>query len=334
MLGIRKIKSLVYQKDCIQPKVSVHMITYNHAAYIAQAIESVLMQETDFEVELVIGDDCSTDETQTLLRNYARRFPGIIKLLLQEKNIGMQRNAHKVTLACRGDYIAYLEGDDYWTASDKLLKQVRMLEADHSLALSHHRVSHYDESKKKITSEFPPQERRMITCGGQLLAEGNFIQTCSLLVRRKLIPKMSEELLNLKMGDWPLCALVSQYGLISYIDENMSTYRLHENSAWSSTNFKYREEASMEMIRTVAYSLNKEYRINWVDKHIRYCLYNISVHAKSGCLVQVTLQGVRLIYDTIWLKSDFVKDAMWTVKENWLECAKQKIRKRTPHGVK
>ena len=334
MPEISIIKKLADQTDCVQPKVSVHMITYNHAAYIAQAVESVMMQETDFEVELVIGDDCSTDDTPALLREYSRRFPGIIKLLLQERNIGMQRNAQKVTLACRGDYIAYLEGDDYWTDTGKLLKQVRMLETDHSLALSHHRVSYYDESKKKITAEFPPKERRMITCGGHLLAEGNFIQTCSLLVRRKLIPKISEGLLNLKLGDWPLCALVSQYGLISYIDENMATYRLHASSAWSSTDIKYREEARLEMVRVLAYSLNKEFRNKWVEKHINHCFYNIRINARSGYLGLVTLQGVRLIYDTFRLKSDYLKDAIWTVKKNWLECAKQKIIDRTYNCAK
>ena len=96
-------------------KVSVAMITYNHERFIAQAIESVLMQQTDFAVELVIGEDCSTDKTRAIVCAYGERYPERIRLLLPERNQGMIPNFVATMNACQGQYIALLEGDDYWT---------------------------------------------------------------------------------------------------------------------------------------------------------------------------------------------------------------------------
>ena len=108
----------------VQPKVSVLMITYNHEPFIAEAIESVLMQQTAFDFELVIGEDCSTDNTRDVVNAYATKLPETIKPLLHARNLGMLRNFATVYHACQGQYIAILEGDDYWTDSCKLQKQV------------------------------------------------------------------------------------------------------------------------------------------------------------------------------------------------------------------
>ena len=113
-----------------QATVSVAMITYNHEQFIAQAIESVLMQETAFVVELVIGEDCSTDGTRRIVQAYAAKYPNVIRALLPEKNLGMARNYQAVWQACGGKYIAWLEGDDYWRTPQKLQKQVALMEAN------------------------------------------------------------------------------------------------------------------------------------------------------------------------------------------------------------
>src|ERR1039457_6922720 len=98
------------QSSCAQPKVSVSMITYNHEKFIAQAIEGVLRQETDFPVELVIGEDCSTDGTRKVVQDYATRYPNVIRALLPASNLGMMRNAVETLRACRGEHLAALEG--------------------------------------------------------------------------------------------------------------------------------------------------------------------------------------------------------------------------------
>ncbi len=106
------------------PKVSVLMITYNHEQYIEQAVRSVMMQETDFDYELVIGEDCSTDRTREIVLRLKEEFPDKIRLLLPEKNLGMIPNFVATYEACRGEYIALCEGDDYWTHPKKLQIQV------------------------------------------------------------------------------------------------------------------------------------------------------------------------------------------------------------------
>ena len=110
------------------PLVSIIMITYNHERFIAQAIEGVLMQETGFPFELVIGEDCSTDGTRAVCEKYAREHPDRIRLLPAERNLGMNLNARRTLRACRGKYIANCEGDDLWTDAGKLQRQAEYLE--------------------------------------------------------------------------------------------------------------------------------------------------------------------------------------------------------------
>lgn len=122
-----------------QPTVSVCMITYNHERYIKQAIESILMQETTFLVELVIGEDHSNDNTRQICEKYASEFPHIIRLLHSDINLGMERNFLRTLESCRGKYIALCEGDDYWTYSQKLQRQVEFLEKKSEYNLICHR---------------------------------------------------------------------------------------------------------------------------------------------------------------------------------------------------
>jgi glycosyltransferase involved in cell wall biosynthesis len=129
------------------------MITYNHEAYISEAIESVLMQITNFPIDLIIGEDCSTDNTRNICLEYKQKYMSIIKLLLPEKNIGDLKNFMNTYHACKGKYIALLEGDDYWTDPMKLQKQVDYLEANPEYVLCSHRYKQYDETEKKWLPE-------------------------------------------------------------------------------------------------------------------------------------------------------------------------------------
>ncbi len=114
-----------------EPLLSVLFITYNHERFLRQALDSVLMQETDFDYEIVVGEDCSTDSTREILKEYRERFPDIIRLLFREKNLGRPTlNVYLTAIQCRGKYIATLEGDDFWTDKHKLQKAVDHLERD------------------------------------------------------------------------------------------------------------------------------------------------------------------------------------------------------------
>ncbi len=118
--------------------VSVFMITYNHEKFIAEALDSILMQKTDFDFDIVIGEDCSTDATRRIVLEYSRKYPDKIKLLLHNANIGFISNLMYVLEACTGKYVAMCEGDDYWTDPFKLQKQVDFLEANKEYILATH----------------------------------------------------------------------------------------------------------------------------------------------------------------------------------------------------
>src|SRR6476619_5802800 len=114
------------------------MTTYNHERYIAQAVESALSQRATFPIEIVIGEDCSTDRTPEILRGLAEQHPDTIRLKLGERNIGGKANFLATIGRCRGQYVAMLEGDDYWTCADKLQRQIDALDAHSEWAICFH----------------------------------------------------------------------------------------------------------------------------------------------------------------------------------------------------
>lgn len=129
--------------------VSVCMITYNHEKYISEAIDGVLMQKTNFPIELIIGEDCSTDNTRKIVLEYTEKSPDIIRPLLSESNLGMTKNFIETMQAASGKYIALCEGDDYWTDPYKLQKQVDFLEENQNYSVCCHRYSIVKINSKK-----------------------------------------------------------------------------------------------------------------------------------------------------------------------------------------
>src|SRR5436190_14839819 len=122
--------------DCVpRPKVSVLLMTYNHERFIGQAIESVLAQETDFPFELVIGEDCSTDGTRRICESFAASDPERVRLLPSPRNLGLLANYMRTWEACRGDFIATVDGDDFWLSPEKLATQVSALESNPRLSM-------------------------------------------------------------------------------------------------------------------------------------------------------------------------------------------------------
>lgn len=153
----------------IAPKVSVSIITYNHVNYIAQAIESVLKQQVDFTYEIIIGDDYSTDGTQKILQHYQKKYPDIIQLVLHPKRYeGVPGRLNNITnlYSCRGQYVALLDGDDYWISENKLQTQVDFLDQNPDYTLAFHEikvVSEEHESDTFYSSERHPRPHQGTT---------------------------------------------------------------------------------------------------------------------------------------------------------------------------
>lgn len=132
-MGMISAKKDLDMQSNNKPFVAIYMITYNHESYIAQAVESIMIQQTNFEYKLFIGEDCSTDQTSEICKSLKGKYPNKIELFLNKKNLGVPLNAKQIYKACfesGAKYIAMLEGDDYWTDSYKLQKQVDFLEAN------------------------------------------------------------------------------------------------------------------------------------------------------------------------------------------------------------
>ena len=124
------------------PLVSIVCITYNHEPYLCQALDGFLMQRTTFPVEIILAEDCSTDGTRAICEEYAKRYPGKIRYIWSETNVGAVANERRAMEAAQGKYIAFCEGDDYWTDADKLQRQVDFMESHPDYSVCWHRCKH------------------------------------------------------------------------------------------------------------------------------------------------------------------------------------------------
>ena len=211
-----------------KPFVAVCLITYNHAKYIREAIDSVLAQQTNFAWELVIADDCSTDGTREILQEYQEQYSDRIKLILQKKNVGAEQNWLDLINYPKAKYMAYLEGDDYWTNPNKLQLQVDFLEEHPDYALCFHPTRVFYESGQSYETVWPNLGDDPDLSIEALLRE-NFIPSNSVVYRRQRYDQLPRGVMP---GDWYLHAYQAQFGKMGYIPEVMSAYRRHEGGAW------------------------------------------------------------------------------------------------------
>jgi len=219
------------------PKVSILCLTYNHEKYIKQALDSFLMQKTNFDFEVLIHDDASTDKTPQIIKQYQKKYPQIIKPIFSKYNKyskGIRDLVIKYLLPkAKGKYIALCEGDDYWTHEDKLQIQVDFLDKNSDYVICFHPVKVIYEDEKNKQDIYPPFADPKNFNLFQLL-HGNFIQTNSVMYRKlskKQYSKLSKE--NFSPGDWYLHIYHARFGKIGFINKVMSVYRRHKKGLWS-----------------------------------------------------------------------------------------------------
>ena len=220
-----------WKDDTNIPVVSICNITYNHESYIAEALDSFLMQETDFPFEVLINDDCSTDNTANIIREYEKKYPNIIKPIYQEVNQYSKRVRPNTAFnypRSKGKYIALCEGDDYWTDPLKLQKQVDFLEEHHDYALCYTSATLMDDKgfiiqKNKNFGDSNEDE---------LMASVGHAITGSVLYRRfDFNEYASHDILN---GDTLLWHYLGFYGKCKHLDDIKNTvYRIHGDGTWS-----------------------------------------------------------------------------------------------------
>lgn len=219
------------------PLVSIFCLAYNHRDYIEQAIEGFLMQKTDFEYEIVIGEDCSTDGTREIVFEYASKYPEIIRVVTSDTNVGMVENAHRTKLAIRGKYTAICEGDDYWIDPYKLKKQVDFLESNPDYGLVHTDNSRLFETTGEVLKSHKQSYYPNPPSGEvfEKLLRKNFISTLTVVVNTKLSLEASQNLKNTidndLMIDYSFWLEISTKTKIKYINDITAVYRVSAGTA-------------------------------------------------------------------------------------------------------
>ncbi|MEQ8196864.1 MAG: glycosyltransferase family 2 protein [Clostridiaceae bacterium] len=241
--------------------VSINCITYNHEKYISEAIDSFLMQRTNFNFEVLIHDDASTDRTSDIVREYQKKYPDIIKPIIQKEN---QYSQGKRLLGYRynfsramGKYIAVCEGDDYWTDPFKLQKQVDYMENHHDCSMCFHAAELVNVGRRRIGAVKPYNHDCVSSTEDIISGGGGFIATASILYRKNVMDNPPDFFINAPVGDYALQILTSTQDYAYYIDEFMSAYRIGVEGSWTTNNLLHKNnEEIVKRCNGQVYMLN------------------------------------------------------------------------------
>ncbi len=288
--------------------VSIICNAYNHEPYIRDALESFISQKTKFRFEVIVHDDASTDGTASIIREYEKKYPEIIKPIYETENqhskkIGITREINMPK--ARGKYIAFCEGDDFWIDDSKLQRQYDILESQPSVVMCCHSTQRINADSKKNLGLL----KASINNNGMIdyidcLSERNFPHLSSMFFRKQAYLEEPEWFYHLPVGDYPLRSYFLSCGQIYYIHREMSCYRVMSQSSWSK---RYRKnyDYQFEMNRKMNDFLRKydehtgfkyhEFIQNLIqDKSLRISVYSghfkeakeLELYKKSGILIK------------------------------------------------
>jgi glycosyltransferase involved in cell wall biosynthesis len=213
-------------------KASVSIVTYQQVDYIRQSVDSVLRQKARFPFEVIVGDDASTDGTREVLEDLRAGAPDRVKLLFAESNYGDfgLSNFMATVDAASGEYIALLDGDDYWTSPDKLQAQVDFMDAHPECAICAHRVEHVTEDGSRHLS-VRPGKGNYIGDIDRLLSV-NFTPKSATMVRRSSMQHLPAwyRTTTVASSAWLFNLLMTLDGKVGFIDEVMAAHRVHSQS--------------------------------------------------------------------------------------------------------
>ncbi len=230
-------------------RLSILLVTYNHKKYIRQALHSLIRQVIEGPLELVIADDGSSDGTLDIIREYEQENPRFqFKYLSNTSNLGITKNYQRGFAACSGEYVAVLEGDDYWVSPMKLQRQCDFLDAHWECDLCAVNYLIYEEELAKFTP------RTTIGLGYRLLSARQLIgdhlasnfSTC--LYRKTALNALPHGLFEITSYDWIVNICVARRSLIGFLEEPMSVYRLHSGGVWTQKSNIDKLQAQLDLI--------------------------------------------------------------------------------------
>lgn len=253
------------------PLVTIRCITYNHEPYIRQCLEGFVMQKTTFPFEAVVHDDASTDGTAAIIREYAERYPDIIRPIYETEN---QYSKHDGSLRrimdahMRGKYIALCEGDDYWTDPLKLQKQVDFLEGHPEYVMSHTSIQYYYHEQRIFVKskdvEINSIRKDCVTAEDILFSDRYRIQTLTVVYRKEIkdLVSLSDPFLygsgHFLQGDTPLWYGLLQHGKIHFLPEVTAVYRKNDGSLTATKSIKKRVRFMLSYAELRMYLLHRD----------------------------------------------------------------------------
>ncbi len=268
-------------------KISVIITSYNHERYIKQCMDSILDQEGNFNLEIILGDDCSTDKTPEILQQYCEKYPAIIRMMPEQENMGVTKNLKRCLDACQGDFIAICEGDDYWTDEFKLQKQMECLEAhkDYSMCFSAFMIFYEDRNEISPFNEQVSLQKDVITTEDLIRINyiGNF--SCC-MYRSESVRRLPGEIFEVFTVDWMFNMACGEIGGIGFIRDTMSVYRKHSDGLWAGKPVALQQKQLITLIDVYDELLSKRY-------HAQFENLKSSINA-------VYLQNDLLILDTVF----------------------------------
>ena len=221
------------------PLVSVIMTTYNHSAYLAEAIEGVLAQQAPFAFELLVGEDCSTDDTRAIALAYQERHPSRVRVITSAGNVGTHANIRRLFALARGRFVAFCEGDDYWCAADKLARQVELLQADAGIGAVHSdwTRTHWRDGRWQVDrgrSVHGHVPARLLE--GEVFSTFYYpklLRTCTSMYRREVLERCFATIGRKKyrFNDTVMAAYVTSAWRVGYLPRVTAVYRLSPGSA-------------------------------------------------------------------------------------------------------
>jgi glycosyltransferase involved in cell wall biosynthesis len=240
------------------PRLTVVVTTYNEEQFITPAIESILAQETDFPFEVVIIDDCSTDRTREIVIEYQQAHPEKIRLVLLERNRCDNVDFMREVEQAAGEYVAILDGDDYWTSPHKLEKQVEYLDRHPECAIcAHNALVVYEDGRLDPHNTNLPDQKETSTI--EDLFEGRLVHTASIVVRKAAIGQFPAAYAEEQCADWALILLAASRGTLGYIGETMAVYRIHRGGLWTGLSARQQQRRIVEFYENARAYVPRKY---------------------------------------------------------------------------
>lgn len=275
------------------PLVSIRCITFNHERFIKDALEGFLKQETNFPFEIVIHDDASTDNTAEIIRNYEKKYPSIIKAIYEKENQFSKRDEsidRIMKAACKGKYIAYCEGDDYWTNPHKLQMQIDLMENDKMVSLVHTGFTTINENGTPIDRQYYQRFAKLSKKENGLISlfKKNHIMTLTIVIRKEVLDMDMFLKCPLKY-DYALFFSAAFLGKIKYIPLETGAYRKVSTSLMNSKQSFVRPHLKCVYLYFVNEYLNKKLVLNITDRIcIMYSiLTNLVILKKFNLILQI-----------------------------------------------